>query len=81
LFRPLGSAILDGNSRKCDGRTVPRFRCPACRRTDDHYPAGILTISGAFAAAHDEEIRSLARHVEAGPHRHPDGQYVRSGQR
>jgi NMD protein affecting ribosome stability and mRNA decay len=41
-----------------------RTRCPACRRTDDHYPAGILTISGAFATAHDEEIRSLARHVE-----------------
>jgi len=41
-----------------------RTRCPACRRSEDRYPAGILTIAGAFARAHAEEIEHLARHVE-----------------
>ena len=38
--------------------------CPACRRTADRVPAGIVTVKGEFAAAHREEIRSLIRHVE-----------------
>ena len=38
--------------------------CPACRRTADGVPAGILTVKGEFAAAHLEEIRNLVRHVE-----------------
>lgn len=41
-----------------------RVRCPACARTADDYPAGIVSISGEFAAAHADEIRSLIRHVE-----------------
>lgn len=41
-----------------------RTRCPACRRADDRYPAGIVTLSGAFASAHAEEIEHLARNVE-----------------
>jgi NMD protein affecting ribosome stability and mRNA decay len=41
-----------------------RTRCPACRRIEDDYPAGIVRISGAFAAAHADEIRHLAHHVE-----------------
>jgi len=40
-------------------------RCPACRRIEDDYPAGIVSISGDFAAAHADEIQQLARHVEA----------------
>lgn len=40
-------------------------RCPACRRIDDDYPAGIVTISGAFAVAHAAEIEHLARNLEA----------------
>jgi NMD3 family len=38
--------------------------CPACRRTADRVPAGIVTVKGEFAAAHREEIRNLLRHVE-----------------
>jgi hypothetical protein len=41
-----------------------RTRCPACRRIEDDYPAGLVTISGEFAAAHAEEIRNLIRNVE-----------------
>src|SRR3990172_249118 len=43
---------------------APRARCPACGRIEADYPAGLVTISGEFAAAHAEEIRSLIRHVE-----------------
>lgn len=38
--------------------------CPACRRIQDDYPAGVLTLSGAFPHAHRDEILSLARNVE-----------------
>jgi NMD protein affecting ribosome stability and mRNA decay len=41
-----------------------RTRCPACRRIEDDYPAGIVSISGEFAAAHGEEIEHLARNLE-----------------
>ena len=38
--------------------------CQACHRTNDHYPAGELTITGEFAAGHKDEILHLARHQE-----------------
>lgn len=38
--------------------------CPACQRTADSYPAGILTISGDFYPEHRDEILGLARNVE-----------------
>jgi len=38
--------------------------CPACRRTADCFPAGILSIEGAFAATHRQEIESCLRHVD-----------------
>jgi NMD protein affecting ribosome stability and mRNA decay len=41
-----------------------RTRCPACRRSEDDYPAGIVRVSGDFAKAHAEEIRRLAHNVE-----------------
>jgi hypothetical protein len=42
-----------------------RHECSACRRIHDDYPAGILTLRGAFLAAHDGEIRNLLHNVEA----------------
>lgn len=39
--------------------------CPACHRIKDKYPAGELTLSGDFLAAHGQEIIRLARNVEA----------------
>ncbi len=55
-----------------DGRwtwgTVPfeaaRVECPACRRTIDRYPAGILTLQGTFVAERCAEIEARLRHVE-----------------
>lgn len=41
-----------------------RTRCPACRRIEDDCPAGLVSVAGAFAAAHAEELQRLARHVE-----------------
>jgi hypothetical protein len=38
--------------------------CPACQRTADNYPAGELTLKGAFLAAHRQEIVGLARNTE-----------------
>ena len=39
--------------------------CPACRRIDDHYPAGVVTLAGAFLAQHKDELLNLARHQES----------------
>jgi hypothetical protein len=41
-----------------------RTTCPACRRIADDFPAGIVTLSGAFSAKHAEEIRGLVRNIE-----------------
>jgi hypothetical protein len=41
-----------------------RTKCPACRRTEDGVPAGVVTLRGAFVAGHDGEIRGLIRNLE-----------------
>jgi NMD protein affecting ribosome stability and mRNA decay len=38
--------------------------CQACHRINDHYPAGILTLSGDFVREHMAELIALARHQE-----------------
>lgn len=38
--------------------------CQACHRINDRYPAGILTLTGPFVAAHRDEMIHLARHKE-----------------
>ena len=40
-------------------------RCPACQRTQDQVPAGVLVATGAFLAAHRQEILHLIRNQEA----------------
>ena len=42
-----------------------RGHCPACRRTADALPAGVVTLHGAFALAHKDDIVGLARNEEA----------------
>lgn len=39
--------------------------CPACRRIEDRYPAGIVKLGGTFFAAHREEILNLLTNLEA----------------
>ncbi len=39
--------------------------CAACRRINDGFPAGIVTLHGAFALQHKPEIVQLALHHEA----------------
>lgn len=49
------------------GERPDRFHnelCQACHRSNDDYPAGILTLSGAFLVAHRTEILGIARHQE-----------------
>jgi NMD protein affecting ribosome stability and mRNA decay len=36
--------------------------CPACKRIRDNLPAGYVSIQGAFAHQHKDEILSLVRH-------------------
>lgn len=38
--------------------------CPACHRVKDKFPAGHVTLSGAFLAQHRDEILGLIRNEE-----------------
>ena len=38
--------------------------CPACRRIADNMPAGVVTLSGKFWAAHRDAITHLVYHAE-----------------
>ena len=38
--------------------------CPACQRIHDHFPAGYVTIKGAFFTEHRDEIIQLIRNKE-----------------
>lgn len=40
-----------------------RQTCPACRRTADRNPAGIITLSGRYLEQNWDEIQNLMRHV------------------
>ena len=38
--------------------------CPACRRINDDYPAGVISLSGGFLNDHKQEILNLIRYQE-----------------
>lgn len=38
--------------------------CPACHRIHDHFPAGFLTLKGAFFKSHRDEIMHLVHNHE-----------------
>lgn len=39
--------------------------CPACHRMRDNFPAGYVSLSGAYLAAHEEEILHMMKNHEA----------------
>lgn len=41
-----------------------RAVCPACHRIHDHYPAGFLTMKGAYFQSHHDEIMRLVHNHE-----------------
>lgn len=46
--------------------------CPACRRIQDEFPAGFVTLSGPFLEQHEAEIMNLVKNEEArGKAEHP----------
>lgn len=46
--------------------------CPACKRIQDNYPAGFLTLSGDFLEDHKEEILNMIHNIEkAESNEHP----------
>ena len=46
--------------------------CPACMRIRDKFPAGFLSLSGDFLAAHEAEIRQLiSNHEDREKAEHP----------
>lgn len=49
---------------RSDSAPAHESTCPACRRTEDHYPAGIVKLGGAFLADHREEILNLLTNLE-----------------
>lgn len=46
-------------------RGAKQALCPACRRINDDFPAGIVELSGPFFSTHKEEILNLLHHEEA----------------
>ena len=42
-----------------------RVTCPACQRIEDNFPAGYVTLKGAFFDAHRDEVLNLVAASEA----------------
>ena len=69
-----GAVFAAGRWRWDDHATGVEARetCPACHRIADSFPAGRITMAGAFLAAHRDEIVALVRNTEARERReHP----------
>ena len=47
------------------GAAAHEESCPACQRIHDKFPAGFVTLKGAFLQQHRDEILHLLRHHEA----------------
>ena len=61
-----GAVFHKGRWQWCDKPTAAaEHKCPACLRTEDHYPAGMITITGDFFRRHREEILGLVLNRES----------------
>jgi cold shock CspA family protein/ribosome-associated translation inhibitor RaiA len=54
-----------GGGRGAAPGVTAEWVCPACRRVADSYPAGFLTLSGAFLASHHDDVVRLLRNEES----------------
>ena len=45
-------------------KEAKRAKCPSCRKIEDHYPMGILTITGGFSLKNKEEIKNIIANTE-----------------
>jgi hypothetical protein len=60
-----GASYHNGRwTRKATPADAHEHVCPACRRIEDDYPAGVIHVGGDFAAAHRDEIVGLMRNIE-----------------
>lgn len=61
-----GAVFADGRWQWLDKvpEDAEKALCPACHRGNDKYPAGEIVLSGAFFAAHRDEILALVSNVQ-----------------
>lgn len=48
-----------------DGENVNEVVCPACLKTDQLYPEGVVTLRGGYLWKHEEEILNILRNTES----------------
>ena len=51
-------------SESTKGESECEVFCPACQRMEDHNPAGVVTLSGPYLAAHKDEILNTIKQQE-----------------
>ncbi len=51
-------------TRKGAGEAIAWTRCPACRKIEDRFPAGVVTLSGGYLRDHRDDILNLIRNEE-----------------
>ena len=61
--------VIDGKefaalTRKGAGTGIAWRRCPACRKIEDGFPSGVVTLSGGYLRDHREDILNLIRNEE-----------------
>lgn len=66
-FCPRCGAIFHSGRWQWDekGAAGHEHLCPACRRIQEHYPAGYVTLSGPFLMQHSTEISGLIGNEES----------------
>lgn len=58
-------ALPTATQPKRTGEPLPQVLCPACRKVQDHYPSGVVTIHWPNERAVREEILNLIKNQEA----------------
>ncbi len=55
---------FESRTRKGAVGAVAWARCPACRKIEDGFPAGMVTLSGGYLREHRDDILNLIRNEE-----------------